>query len=495
MDHDEYRSPTFSLARRWGAGLNLIVTVAALLALLAMTNYLAIRHYKRAFWTSDAPGQLSNRTRNVLATLTNDVKIIAYFKSDDDLFPHVRALLKEYQFASPHLAVQYVDYLRDGAQATLIAANYKLAGEISGKNLLIVDSPGRAYKIINAADLSDYDYSELVTGKSQNVYRTHFKGELLLTSAIYSVSSLRSPKAYFVYNHNEHLPGDTDSARGYSKFAQMLNNENNFQVDTLDLTGKKEVPADCNLLIIAGPQTIVPESELEAIQRYLEQGGRLLVAFHVQTIVRHNATGLEKLLARWGVDVGENVILDPEHSSNGNGMDPMPVQPGSHPTVNSLGNARVQMVMPRSIHAKPGGTRRDETKVDELLFTGKNSVAITDVRRMLPKAAPSQPLMVAVEKSIPSLERGSTRIVAIGDSTLWVNQLIESGANRDLASSVVNWLVSQGLLLGDIPRQAVKHYRLTMTSWQEIRLRWLLLAGLPGLVLVVGTVVWLRRRN
>jgi hypothetical protein len=116
MNGEDERLPqSFSWARRWSAGLNLIVTVLAVLALVAMANYLAIRHFKRFHWSQATENQLSQRTLTILGSLTNTVKIIVYFDSSPDnaLFPRVRGLLREYQNASPRVQIQYVDYLRD----------------------------------------------------------------------------------------------------------------------------------------------------------------------------------------------------------------------------------------------------------------------------------------------------------------------------------------------------------------------------------------------
>jgi len=499
MNDEERRPQTFSIARRFGASLNLIITLAAVLAIVGMVNYLGMRRFVRMNWTRTADTELSQRTRHVLASLTNNVRIITYYNSDDGLFPRVRAMLKEYENAGGgKIRVQHIDYLRDPAAANRAKLEFKL-GQISNKDLVLFEANGKQ-KVVNATELSDYDTSALIAGKSEEVHRTHFKGEVLFTSAIYGVASQRSPKAYFLIGHGEHNPGDETQQEGYSKFALILQNENNFELALLDLTALKEVPADCSLLIIAGPiQTIAPE-QVDRIQQYLDQGGRLLVAFNYQQVAGfRRASGLEKLLATWGVEVGQNVVLDPENAASETGVDPKPVVPGSHPIVNSLGKARVHFFWPRSIRmVRNSAGRREEAKVEELLFTGPKTVVNTEFDRgriLNPTPASPQSLAVAVEKSVPGLERGSTRIVALGDSTFWANTLIESDANREFAASTVNWLVQQGLLLGEIPRQQIRTYKLTITNVEMRNSRWLLLAGMPGAVMLIGVFVWMRRRK
>src|SRR5687767_2505218 len=198
MNGDERTPESFSWARRWSAGLNLVITVLAVLALVAMVNYLAVRHYTRFHWSSETENELSKRTLTVLRFLTNDVKVIVYFDSgpDNALFPRVRGLLKEYQHASPRIQVQYVDYLRDVGAAKLVREQYKL-DSINDNDLLIFESHG-GKRVVNASELRDYDYSKLLSRETNEVYATHFKGELLFTSAIFSVANERKPVAYFL---------------------------------------------------------------------------------------------------------------------------------------------------------------------------------------------------------------------------------------------------------------------------------------------------------
>jgi ABC-2 type transport system permease protein len=501
MNGDERIPTSFSLARRWGAGLNLIITMAAVLSIIAMVNYLGMRRYARLDLSRTADGELSKRTQHVLATLTNEVTVITYYNSQNALFPRIRALLKEYETASGNkIRVQHVDYLRDPSAAESIQTKYKLS-TAGNKDVIIFDS-GNRQKLVHETELSDYDMSNVMSGQTNEFKRTHFKGEILFTSAIFSVTSLRSPKAYFLIGHGEHLPvgeAATDPTDGYAEYANVLRNENNIEIAPLDLVFNKEVPSDCSVLVVAGPVQMIADEQADRIQRYLEGGGRMLVLFRSRSLGVGRSTGLEKLLVRWGVKVDANIITDRENATSESGADPKPVSHGMHPIVNSLGNSRLHLLSPRSLHALPqSGARREETKVEELLFTGPNTVAITDFTprgQYKTQQVGPQPLAVAVERSIPGVTRGATRIVAIGDSTMWGNRMIISEANRVFASSTINWLVNQNVLLSEIPRQAIKTYKLSMTQSQMHTSRLLLLIGMPAVVLFAGFIVWVRRRN
>ena len=68
---------------------------------------------------------------------------------------------------------------------------------------------------------------------------------------------------------------------------------------------------------------------------------------------------------------------------------------------------------------------------------------------------------------------------------------------RDMSGdsyNAVSWLLDrpQALAIGPKP---LREYRLHLTGSQLRTLRWTLLAGLPGAVLLLGFVVWFRRRS
>jgi hypothetical protein len=91
-------------------------------------------------------------------------------------------------------------------------------------------------------------------------------------------------------------------------------------------------------------------------------------------------------------------------------------------------------------------------------------------------------------------ERGTTRLVVVGDSMFWGNQMLEAAGNRDFASLALNWLLDRSQLLA-IPPRPIKEYKLIMTQSQMSAVRWILLAGMPASILLVGLLVSVRRRK
>ena len=68
--------------------------------------------------------------------------------------------------------------------------------------------------------------------------------------------------------------------------------------------------------------------------------------------------------------------------------------------------------------------------------------------------------------------------------------------NHYFAGLALNWLLDRPtLLLSGLGPQPIQEYSINMTRGQERAVQWLFLCGLPGAVLALGGLVWLRRRN
>jgi ABC-type uncharacterized transport system involved in gliding motility auxiliary subunit len=135
----------------------------------------------------------------------------------------------------------------------------------------------------------------------------------------------------------------------------------------------------------------------------------------------------------------------------------------------------------------------DAPRVEEIAFSGPRASVAGGLARK-----PPFPLMVAVEKGAIKdviTERGSTRIVVVGDSLFLGNLQIESAANRDFAGNAVNWLLERTHLLAGLGPRPITEYRIVMTKAQLRQAQWVLLGALPGSVLFLGGLVWLRRRS
>jgi len=480
---------SFSPGRRWKIGFNVVVRTVLVLAVVVMVNYLGSLFAKRFYLSSQTRIKLSPRTVDVLRSMTNHVTVTLYYDTQDDFYPTIVSLLNEYRAVNPNISVRTVDYIRNAGEAEKLKAQYKL-NLPTDKNLIVFDCDGR-HKTFPGDALTKYTLEEVPNAKEREFRRkpVAFYGEEAFTSMLLAVINPKPFEAYFLQGDGE--PSLTDGGNaGYLKFASILA-QNYIQVRPLVLSGDDPVPSDCNLLIIAGPRTMFSNLELQKIDQYLSRDGRLFLLLDYSSI--QHPTGLEDILRHWGVNVGDDVVQDPQHTISG--QDVIVYDFSQHPVVNPLTQLALQLILPRPVSRinwqnPPPATPR----VEELAFSGPDSVLMNE--RGLPPRR--YPLMVAVEQSEVkgvAAASGGARMVVVGDSFFLDNQLIEAGANRDFAGYAVNWLLARPTLLKGVGPRPVVEFRLLMTREQQRRVRWLLLGALPGGVLLVGGLVWLRRRK
>ncbi|MBI3851264.1 MAG: GldG family protein [Verrucomicrobia bacterium] len=506
MANDTSTKPSFSAGRKWTIGFNVVVASLAVLALVVMVNYLGVRHYWRFQFSDRGQMKLSPQTVNVLRSLTNEVAVTVFFdaQGEEELYSLVSSLLKEYNYLNPAISIKTVDPMRQPGKAQLVLAEHKLTNP-KDKNFIIFYCAGHQ-RIVYQNELSDYDLQAVISGKSKEFKRIGFTGEMLFTAAIFNVANPRTYKAYFLQGHREHNPELTGEPHGYAKFAALLKEENNIQPERFSLQGTNEVPMDCQLLIIAGPRIPLSDSELERIENYLKQGGRLFALLNNMALGKRS--GLEKILAKWGVDVADNMVFDPKNSPTGSDLLTARLS-DQHPVVKSLvpDALRIRLILPRAVgRLETGVPKVDAPKVDLLAATSEGGTEATEIRGGVPYLNPYRgqqatnfPLIVAVEQGgIKNVtDHGTTRMVVVGDSLCLDNEIIDSvPGNYYFASQAVNWLLERPqILLSGLGPRPLKEYKLIMTDSQRQSVQWLLLAGMPGAVLLLGGLVWLRRRR
>jgi hypothetical protein len=105
---------------------------------------------------------------------------------------------------------------------------------------------------------------------------------------------------------------DNYEASGLSFEKELGKKAQNIVLAKQGVDKKKHIPDDCEVLIIPGPSKKIPEETLDAIERYLDRGGRAMAFLGVVLDTKTGAlvdTGLEGLLRRYGVETSGDVVL------------------------------------------------------------------------------------------------------------------------------------------------------------------------------------------
>jgi ABC-type uncharacterized transport system involved in gliding motility auxiliary subunit len=483
---------SYSTGRRWGGRVNCALAVLSVLALAAMANYLSHRHYTRTSVAENIDLEFSSRTELMLRQLDNEVKVTVFYDEEESTRVLVLELLKKYQHSNPLVRFTSVNPLREPARAREVIRRCRLPAQ--ARNLIIFEANQRM-QIVTHGQLTKMDATGR-TAKGELVFkRTAFLGELHFTSAINVVSNPVVPRVYFLTGHGEHSATNTGSA-GYAKCHRLLK-DLGAVVAPLRLNQNTSVPTDCRLLVLAGPQTEIAPTELAKLKQYLENGGRMLLL-----LSRDSRAGLEYLLESWAVTAHNDVIVDPENTLGDGTLRVQQFMP--HPSVRALQRAKVsvRLLMPRGVEANTQSALAPEgIQATPLMVTGPTGSARETGADgpATPMRTGSLSLAVAVEKgAIPGVKAENatrlTRLVVVGDSAFLRNDRIDTDANREFAWHTINWLLNRAALLKGIGPKPIHEYRFEYTKPQKHRMFALLLVILPAGTLLLGAMVWLRRR-
>jgi ABC-2 type transport system permease protein len=492
--------------------LRRVIVPLAVLAVAIAGNYAAGRRYVRGDWTRSGLYGLSDKTIGVLRALPRrvDAYVFLYRKRDSEqaraLTGMVRELVDRFtRYAPDRFHVEIIDPERSPARAEAMQKKYGLGAYEVGDGVVIFTS-GTQSKFLTREDLVDYDPEGYGADGGGGAGRLRaWKGEAAFVSALLTVTSDDQPTVCFVKGHGE---PDIESFEdgGYATFAEDLARDA-YRTRSLDRLAPAPIPPACRVLVIAEPQQAYSDAEVAALDRYLEGGGRLLLM--MGPVFNHDASGfarvgLEDLARRWGAELGDNLVVDPEHASDAEGPSVWSTSAESvrpdDPILSRLGN-RVT-VWPRARQVKAVGGAR------ALLSTGGKGWAETDVGTIrgdtdltFDKAKDVEgPVSVAVaaeRHGSPANRGATTRVAVFGTGRLVMNYrlngLLVRDYDRDLVLSTIAWLADRPERAGIAPK-VPEQVRLTLQAGTIASAFRLFVVALPLGCLALGALVWFRRR-
>ncbi len=465
------------------------------------------RHAERADWTAGRVYALSDRAREVLGGLTQPVEVRVMIPPSlgsgrpNPLLAEVREVLRRMAEVSPKVRVVEIDPDRDRQQAEQLVAQFRLAGRNLADGVVLVESgvgTGERRTHLVPEDLVIYATGPEVQATGPRV--KEFRGEDALLSAFVRVVDPRELTMCMTQGHGEPALDDLEPYGGYAHFADLLR-ARDLEVTIADLDAAGGLDS-CSVVIVAGPSGALPGPHIEAIERFADGGGDLLVLTGAVLLPGRDRLaqhGLEPLLARYGIGLGGRVVVDPHQMP---GAAPWLAFTliegwGEHPAVRSLVGRAASLVLVRELVL--GATEGDEPTA--LLSTGADGWAESDLlglgRGLVPLSDDggdrTGPIPVAAASS-----RGAARVVVIASDQFALNAFFRDDVvydhGRDLVLNAIGWLAERQALLG-IASRPREHVKLVLRPEQLERMTWACLVGPPGFAALLGLwVLWRRRR-
>ncbi len=489
--------------RRLQIGANVIIQMALLTFIVIAVNGYAYKHFHRFDFSRDRKYALSQRTKQFLGTLNKPVKLIVYMNpATSPLQIDAANLVEEYRLAQPKfVSIEQVDPLRNVTRASEVVSKYKL---VQQENVVIVDGGDNHTKIITEDKLAEVDRSGAEYGQPPQI--TGFTGEQAITSALLEVTEGKKSIIYYAQGHGEEAVGADKPLKALG----TIFDSDHLTTTEINLLNVEAVPADASMLIFFGPKVDLSEREIKLLGDYWEKGGRLMILLNPDAATPNLAGFLNTVGIKADDDrligarqMAGNVIgIMRDSYLNATGSTPIAqalegltvILPGATQSL-TLDAARVA---PANVHVEPllqalNGFwgEADYKNIEENIQNG-TGVYFDEGRDKAP------PLYAAasVQKGAVGDKRVQTnaaRMIVVSNSVFVENKsLTEASASFFLNS--VNWLLEREALIG-IPPKQIKTSSLSLTDQQIGTVFWMSVLAVPGFCLLLGILVWWRRRS
>ncbi|MBK8869564.1 MAG: Gldg family protein [Elusimicrobia bacterium] len=450
-------------------------TTAGTGAVLALVNLFGFLFYTGLDVTPDKISSLSDQSKKAVQWIKEPVELLVF--STQKTPDNVKYMLDSYAFVNRAISYRFVDPEKNPG----LAQRYKV--DQDGQGVLTF---GEGFILIPSID------------------------EQSVTNAILKITQKAHNVVYFLTGHGERDVRDNRSKDGIGLLADQMRDEN-YRVESLSLEPPHYyIPGNCTLLVVAGPRKGFTEFELKAVGEYLAASGRAVFLLDPPTV-----TGLEPLLAQWGVEVKQNVLLDVAAPSLVQralaGMRGMKASPRPlfqiylkdfppHPVTADLEGKPVLLSVARTVEprteTKPGAVR---LAIDILARSTDKGWAESDVDGVLKKGLVSRspdekvgPHTVAL-MATRGTETDNSKIAVFGDSDFVSNEYLNQLFNRDLFMNTLAFLGEQAPLVSVRPRRLFAS-RLDYNPKTMARLFHLSVWVFPSLLLAGGVAAWRIRR-
>jgi hypothetical protein len=482
------------------------LTVALALAFLMVTcNVASDRNIQRDvsyFKTSQA----GDSTKKIVAASPDTIKVMLFFPDPNEVKEQVKSYFENLASASGHIQLEEHDRMVDAE----LAGKYKVTKD---GMIVLVRGTGDKEKSQTIEVDTDIDKARKGASKLRNFDRE------VNTVLMKLVREKR--KAYVMTGHGEIT--DRDSVppemtgrvpeRRTTVFKKRLG-DLNYEVKDLGLIDlAKDVPDDATIVIMLAPSIPLQPAEWAALGRYLDKGGRLLLAFDPKG--DPNMGSLEgKLGLKFNPgDLTDDQAFLPQRGTPADRRFAITTQFSAHASTTALsrsvdkGLVLIDSGALEDAPFAPGGKEQPKKTITirsmESAFLDLNENFSFDAanekrQRWNIGAAVEGPKM----KDAEGKDKDGWRALVFADADLFADALVGNAMGRaaivlvsgPLLDDSVRWLGGEEVFAGEVVSEddkPIQHTKSQDAVWFTLTI-----VGAPLLVLTLGLVgTWARKRR
>lgn len=501
-----------------------ILFIAGVVVLNVIVSIISDRFDTTADLTDSGIYTLDEATVEYLADLKYDVTVSVMnseksFESGGTYYKSVNELLNKMAMENEHFKLQYLQIDQNPDFTS------RFNGETLSENYIVIESadktrhriltPGEYFSCPTLRDnLSQYGYPETYIDQ----YILQYINSSYASQVIEGSNVEQAAVSAMMYVTNDE-PVRVAFTEGFgesdSSALSSLLYKNGYDVETIDLKKISEVDKDIDYIVMCAPTMDYDNDSLDRLSAFLDNGGSfgknlIYIASmyqpnYAETDEESNSlTHLSAFLAEWGIAVGDSLVFQSNTNYSFGGMEYAHLQ--EIQDTDYAGNTYGSTLLTYDAYIRPiiqiweGGSKgsvEQEVLVkshDGAYLRPISTLSQTDFDRSTAESGVFNDVICA--KRIHSTANTYSRVIAFG-SDMFVGSTFMNYANSNNQDFMINMFnyISGKTQGTTITAKSFTNVGFEVNEEQANTLAVVLCIVIPVAVIVLGIVIWVRRRH
>ncbi len=434
--------------------------------------------------TSNNSFALQEDTIDYMSHLEKDVTVTVLttkdiFEKNGPYFVQADRLLEKMESNSNgKLKLKYVDLT---ANPTFTSAYPDVDWQTTSNNYVVLVECGDQYKALTLDECFEYSQSEYTyTGTTI---------EQAVVTAILNVTTEDKVVVDMITGNQE---------QDYSAITKLLEN-NAYKVNEVSLA-TKGLDDDATVAILFAPSVDLDESAVSKLDEWLDNDGKYGKSLiYVPTGDKPDTPNLDEFLEKWGMKVNDGFVYETniERLVSGDTLFIYTADYNTDYYQDGLKNAKIPVVVSDAHEIEVS----DETVAHSLLLTSDDGGVIpedADNSWNIDDGLRGEAVSVAAEGVLSNDDEKSSRVVVFGSYMMFSSSIMQYNSfnNSAYLMNVINTISGKDDVAITIESKSIDNTELGITdvATQNMMLV-IFVIIIPIAILVIGFIVWLRRRN
>lgn len=500
-----------------------VIFIAAVVVLNVIVGVISDRVDTTADLTDTGIYTLDEATVNYLSKLDMDV-IVSVMNSETNFegggtyYKSVNELLKKMAMENEHFKLQYL--LID--QNPAFTADFN--GETLSENYIVVQSkdtgrhriitPGSYFSAQAFRDnLSQYGYPETYIDQYVEQYVNSAYASQVIEGSNVEQAAI-SAMMYVTNNDPVRVAFTEGFGEGDSSSLSSLLSKNGYDIETINLVNVSEIDKDIDYIVMYAPTMDYDNDSLNKLAAFLDNNGAFgknLLYFASVSQPYYNTTdgdssmtNLSAFLAEWGISIGDSVVMQ-NNSSYTYGNTPVAHLQNIQDT-NYAGSTYGNSLFTYDAYVRPviqiwenGGKGSVEQEVLIKSYDGaylRPMSTFSETEFDISSAESGSFIDALCAYKVHSTTQEVTRVVAFGSDMFASSTFMsyQNANNQDLLINMFNYISgkTEGVT---ITTKSFSNVGFEVNQQNADILAVILCIVIPVAVIVLGVVIWVRRRH